>query len=256
MPKDPQFSLPRRQPPSLSSQSSTASGQACATDPSDASDASDSDDTDSDNTDSDDTDSDEEIVKPTPRPLRKVDHAQFVLEELDSDPGYDSELEVVQPDHYEEAKSDKGEAKLDDDRLLHQFNELRCEAGSSDEEEQQRLYRRKKKRWSAGIFKRSHSQSVEGDSSYSDNDPLDDVDYSARRLRRRVRGPGDRTSLIFEDKGFSNANNIAEVEEPKDGESIPHSQGPPSIPSDDGFALDELPFWFVGDLMDVEFESS
>lgn len=249
--KDPHFSLPPRQP-SLSSQSSTA-GHACA---SDASDESDSDDTDPENTDSEDIESDEEIVKPVPRPPRKVDHAQFVLEDLGSDPGYDSELEVVQPDHYEEARSDQGEARPDDDGLLNQFNELRCSAGSSDEEEQQRLYRRKKKRWSAGIFKRSHSQSVEGDSSYSDNDPLDDVDYSARRLRRRVRGPGDRTSLIFEDKGFSNANNIAEVEEPKDGESIPHTKGPPSIPSDDGFALDELPFWFVGDLMDVEFESS
>jgi hypothetical protein len=216
---------------------------------------SDSDETDSDNTDSDDADSEAESVKPTQRPPRKVDHAQFVLEELDSDPGYDSELEVVQPDHYEEAKSEKGENKPDEG-LLHQFNELRCEAGSSDEEERQRLYQRKKKRWSAGLFKRSHSQSVEGDSSYSDNDPLDDVDYSARRLRRRVRGPGDRTSLLFEDKGFPNANNIAEVEEPHDGEAIPHSQGPPSIPSDDGFTLDDFPFWFREDPMDVEFESS
>jgi hypothetical protein len=246
------FSLPRRRSPSLSSQSSTASEEADASDPSGASD-SDSEDTDSANTDAEDTESDEEIVKPAPRPPRKVDHPQFELEDLGSDPGYGSDLEVVQPDHCEEAKSDRGETRLDDDGLIHQFNDLRCSGGSSnDDEEQQLRYRRKKKRWSAGIFKRTHSQSVEGDSSYSDNDPLDDNDISARRLRRRVRGPGDRTSLIFEDKGFSNTNNIAEVEEPKDGESIPHTQGPPSIPSDDGFALDELPFWFLEDTMDVE----
>lgn len=243
------FSLPRGRSASLSS---TASEEADASDPSVASD-SDSEDTDSANTDADDTESDEEFVKPAPRPPRKVEHPHFELEDLGSDTGYDSDLEVVQPDHCEEAKSDRGSTRLDDDGLLRKLNDLRCSGGSSDEDdEQQRIYRRKKKRWSAGIFKRTHSQSVEGDSSYSDNDPLDDVDISARRLRRRVRGPGDRTSLIFEDKGFSNTNNIAEVEEPQDGGLIPHTQGPPSIPSDDGFALDELPFWFLDDTMTVE----
>ena len=136
--------------------------------------------------------------------------------------------------------------------------------GSSDEEERERIYRRKKKRWSAGIFKRSHSKSIEGDSSYSDNDPEDDVDSTARRLRRRVRGPTDRrASLVFEDRGFSNSNNIAEVEEPEEG-WILHSKGPPSIPSDDAFTLDELPFWEVEETestgpeetMDVEYEST
>jgi hypothetical protein len=105
--------------------------------------------------------------------------------------------------------------------------------------------------------------SVEGDSSYSDNDPLDDVDESARRLRRRVRGPGDRSSLIFEDGGFPNINNIAEVEEPEDGAIvIKKMQGPPSIPSDDAFTLDdalddaigfnELPFSRVEEWMEIE----
>jgi hypothetical protein len=129
---------------------------------------------------------------------------------------------------------------------------------SGEENERRRKYERKKKRWSAGIFKRIHSQSVEGDSSYSDNDPLDDVDATARRLRRRVRGPGGRAPLIFEDKGFANSNNIVKVEEPDD-RHIPHSNGPPSIPSDDGFRLDELPFWDVvedddSDNMDVNEE--
>lgn len=238
----PQFHFTRPQSRQDSSRPSTASGAVCATSAQES---------------EDDSESDDESTQEEKRPARRVDDAEFVLEELDSDPSYDSDIEVVRPDHYEDAKSDKSGGKLEEHGLLDKFKDLRCQEGSSDEEEQQRLYRRKKKRWSAGIFKRSHSQSVEGDSSYSDNDPLDDVDTSARRLRRRVRGPGDRSSLIFEDKGFSNSNNIVEVDEEDGG--VPHSQGPPSIPSDDGFTLDELPFWVVEDFedpMDMEDGSS
>lgn len=183
--------------------------------------------------------------------MRRAEKAHFVLEELNSDPGYDCDIEVLYPDHFEDAKSDRSGTKSE---VFARLKELQLEEDSSDEE-QERRYRHKKKRWSAGVFKRTHSQSVEGDSSYSDNDPLDDVDPTARRLRRRVRGPCDRRgSLIFEDRGFSNTNNIAEVEEPDEGRVV-HSKGPPSIPSDDAFTLDELPFWTGGDLMDLEFES-
>ncbi|KAF2195517.1 hypothetical protein K469DRAFT_14112 [Zopfia rhizophila CBS 207.26] len=237
----PQFNFTRPQSSDqLSSRPSSTSSRASATTPQDS---------------EDDNESEDESDKEIERPARRVKKAEFVLEELESDPEYDSETEVVRPDHYEYASSDKDGERLEENGFIDQFKGLHCKTGSSDEEEQERRYRRKKKRWSAGIFKRSHSQSVEGDSDYSDNDPLDDVDSSARRLRRRVRGPGDRSSLIFEDKGFSNANNIVEVEEPEDGG---HSKGPPSIPSDDGFTLDELPFWVVEDPMDmdVEFDSS
>ncbi|KAF2268503.1 hypothetical protein CC78DRAFT_372385 [Lojkania enalia] len=240
--KGPQFHFTRPQSRDISSRPSSTSGRAVATNPQD-----------SEDDDASDEENDQEIVRPT----RKVDHADFVLEELDSDPGYDSDIEVIRPSHYEDAKSDRGGKSLEENELVDDFERLRCEVDSSDDgEEQQRMYRRRKKRWSSGIytFKRSYSQSVEGDSSYSDNDPLDDVDSSARRLRRRVRGPGDRSSLIFEDKGFANANNIMEVEEPEEG-GIEHSKGPPSIPSDDGFTLDELPFWVVEE-MDIEVESS
>ncbi|KAF1848256.1 uncharacterized protein K460DRAFT_276638 [Cucurbitaria berberidis CBS 394.84] len=203
----------------------------------------------------DDDDSEEESEQEEERPMRRVEKAQFVLEELNSDPGYDCDIEVVRPDNYEDAKSDRSGTKSE---VFARLKELQLEQDSSDEEERERIYRHKKKRWSAGVFKRSHSQSVEGDSSYSDNDPLDDVDPTARRLRRRVRGPRGpcdrRGSLIFEDRGFSNTNNIVEVEEPDEGRVI-HSKGPPSIPSDDAFTLDELPFWRGGDLMDVEFDS-
>ncbi|KAF1942448.1 hypothetical protein EJ02DRAFT_168683 [Clathrospora elynae] len=197
----------------------------------------------------------EEETEEEETPMRRVEKAQFVLEELDSDPGYDCDIEVVRPDHYEDAKSDKSATKVE---VLDQLKELQIDEDTSGEEErekQKRRYRQKKKRWSAGVFKRSYSQSVEGDSSYSDNDPLDDVDPTARRLRRRVRGPCDRRgSLIFVDRGVSNTNNILEVDEPDEG-IVLHSKGPPSIPSDDAFTLDELPFWRGYHAMDVGFES-
>lgn len=187
------------------------------------------------------------------RPMRRADRAYFVLEELESDPGYDCDIEVVLPDHCEDAKSDIS-SKMDKNEVYERLKELHLEQESSDDEEQERRYRQKKKRWSAGVFKRSHSQSVEGDSSYSDNDPLDDVNPQARRLRRRVRGPCDRRmSLIFQDPGYANTNNILEVDEPAEG-MVPHTRGPPSIPSDDAFTLDELPFWRGGS-MDFEVES-
>lgn len=240
------FTRPQSQP---SSRPSTASGQACATTPRDSSDE-------DDESSSDDSDYEEFVTPP-----RLVDEADvtFVIEELDSEEsGYDSDVEVLRPDHFEDAKSDRSGARLEQNGFIDKFKELVCQEESSDEEERQRIYRRKKKRWSAGIFKRSHSQSVEGDSSYSDNDPLDDIDSTARRLRRRVRGPGDRSSLVFEDRGFSNANHIIEVEEPEEYGDVLHSKGPPSIPSDDAFTLDELPFWdIVEDSMDdVEYESA
>ncbi|ORY11800.1 hypothetical protein BCR34DRAFT_624612 [Clohesyomyces aquaticus] len=238
----PRFHFTRPQSDDQSPRPSSASGRACATSLQDS---------------EDDYGSDEESTKEIVRPARRVEKAEFILEELDSDPGYDSDIEIVRPDHFEDARSDVDDDRPEQNEIIDQLKGLHCGGGSSDEEEQQRIYRKKKKRWSAGIFKRSHSQSVEGDSSYSDNEPLDDVDPTARRLRRRVRGPGDRSSLIFEDRGFPNANNILEVDEPEDG----YSKGPPSIPSDDGFTLDELnrwdelPFWVEGP-MEVEFESS
>lgn len=197
----------------------------------------------------DEHDIDDESDREEQVPLRRVDKAQFILEELDSDPGYDCDVEVVQPDHCEDAKSEKSGVKAE---IFARMNELQLEEDSSEDEERVRKYHQKKKRWSAGIFKRSYSQSVEGDSSYSDNDPLDDIDPNARRLRRRVRGPR-RESLIFEDRGIANTNNILEVEEPEEG-TVLHSKGPPSIPSDDGFTLDELPFWTPHDAIDIEYE--
>lgn len=242
-------------PQSVEPSSPTDSGQAYATATSQQTEDEDESDQDSEEESDDEEDEEDEEEEAAPRPMRRVEKAQFVLEELDSDPGYDCDIEVIRPSHCEDAKSDRSGTKSE---ILARLKEMQIDEDSSDEEEkemQERRYREKKKRWSAGIFKRSHSQSVEGDSSYSDNDPLDDIDPSARRLRRRVRGPADRRgSLIFVDRGFANTNNIAEGEEPEE-DRVPFSQGPPSIPSDDAFTLDELPFWNGGESMEIEIES-
>lgn len=214
----------------------------------------------------DEYESTEEAEEEIPRPVRLTKYAQFILEELDYDPGYYGDVEILQPYHCEDAKSEKSLKScsgMDKNEVYERMTELRLEQETSDEEErderQWRRYRQKKKRWSKGLYKRTHSQSVEGDSDYSDNDPLDDNDPTARRLRRRVRGPGDRErrgSLMFHDLGYANTNNIIEVEEP-DECGVVHSRGPPSIPSDDAFTLDELPFFSrLGETMDLEYEES
>lgn len=156
---------------------------------------------------------------------QKSESARFVLDELDNDPGYEVGLEVVRPDHCEDAESDRSSTK---EEIFARMNELQLK-DSSDDEERERIYLKKKKRWSAGIFMRSHS----------DNGSLDDLDQNSRRLRRRIRGPR-RGSLIFEDRG---------VEEPD------KRKGPPSIPSNDGFTPDELPFWREQNMIDVQSES-
>jgi hypothetical protein len=164
----PRFNFTRPQSLNFSSRPSSISGRAYATTPQESEDE-----------DESEEDSEEEEV----RPMRRAERAYFVLEELESDPGYDCDIEVVRPDHYEDAKSDRSGSRRDNE-VYERLKELHLEQESSDEEEQERKYRQKKKRWSAGVFKRSHSKSVEGDSSYSDNDPLDDVNPQARRLRR------------------------------------------------------------------------
>ena len=163
------------------------------------------------------------------RPVRRVvETAHFVLEELDSASESDSAAEVVRPDHYEDAASDsEAPAAIVDD-----FCKLHCEEHESDADLDGALVRRRNrlKRWSATGFKRSHSQSIESDSDCDDADQLDahDIGVSARRLRRRVRGPGDkRSSLVFDDDVPPR---LVELEEPDGGTCMLHA----------------LPFWLDG----------
>ena len=139
----------------------------------------------------------------------KVSSENITVEEVREDDFVsDGNIEVLQPDGYEDPDSDSGpdktfkslweESKGKAD-IIRGVEEM-CTKGFGDVEEQERRYRQKKKRWSAGLCKRSHSQSIESDSDPEDED-LDahDIGCSARRLRRRVKGPGDRSSLVFED---------------------------------------------------------
>lgn len=195
----------------------------------------------------DDDSSEEEGEEEDERP--RVEHGNFELEEVNSDETDDEGVEIVKPDHCEDAKSDKSGAALEAAGITDGFGALQVSEESADEqaEARERIRRRRKKNLSQGWIdrKRDHDRSVAGDSSYSDNDPQDDNNVEARRLRRKLSGVGPwdrRASLIFEDKGFPNTNNIIEEEEPEEG-VIKHTKGPPSIPSDDAFTLDELPFW-------------
>ena len=208
-------------------------------------------------TENDDS-SEEESEEGDRRPVRRVEEANFDLEEVGSEQSDDESIEIVRPDHFEDAKSEKSGAALEDTGVMDRLRELHVSESSTDEETKELVCLRRKKKWKAGGFKRNHSQSVGGDSSYSDDDPQDDNNLKARRLRRKLRGPRPqdrRSSLIFEDKGFPNTNNIEEVEEPDEG-MVRHTKGPPSISSDDAFPLDKLPFWRVPyDSMDVEHRS-
>jgi len=248
----PQFHFTRPQSGDYSSHPSSNSGHACAASPQESDDGDDDDEEDNSDSFSESEESHTKEEKPT---ARRVEVADFELEEVESDPEYDSETEVIRPDHFEDASSERAtEERLEADTgIISKFSSLRCAGELNDEEEQRASYRKKKKRWSAGIFKRSHSQSVGSDTDIEDSEALDahDVGSSARRLRRRVRGPGEnQSSLIFDELPNTN---IVEVEEPDD---VGSGKRPPSIPSDDGFTLDALPFWVLDDPMDMDWDSS
>lgn len=132
------------------------------------------------------------------------------MEELqDGDSGIADGTEITRPDEYEEHNSDKSESAVERKRLqrqrrrternlIHDFQDLCVE--SPQEATERGHDRLRGNRMSGGIVKRSHSQSVGHDEDFRDSeDPeaLDghDIGGSARRLRRRVRGPGDRRSL-------------------------------------------------------------
>jgi len=124
------------------------------------------------------------------------------------------------------------------------LSKLRIERDSIDEEVQARRYRQRNIRGSAGFLRPSHPKSVERESSYSNDDSLDDVNPKARRRRRRVRGSRDKDELLsFRDHGYANTNKLKETDEHVEGEGKTHQRrGPPSITSENDISLEELPF--------------
>ncbi|KAK0314348.1 hypothetical protein LTR82_013065 [Friedmanniomyces endolithicus] len=148
------------------------------------------------------------------------------VEELaESDPAYLSDVSIVYPASLEEASglstanSEYGDDELSssasDDmeardmapdaggaEITHRMSRLRC-ADEADFEAG-RMQRRLSKRMGSRMFKRSHSQSVKAPAEGMVEEVMDvdgmgdqDLEASARRLRRRVRGPEE--AVGFED---------------------------------------------------------
>lgn len=199
-----------------------------------------------------------------PESARATRQDGFTVEEiLEGDIDYDSDTEILRPDLYEDADSDR----VKDDRsqtnsyqenfdlnteMIDEFENMRCKEDEEESDGQQRRYRRKKQRWSIGKLKRSYSQSVGSDSDADDDkETLDayDVGPSARRLRRRVGDPGDRSSSLFED---SIDLTVAELEEPQeeDAEILPASFQAELDLGPSG--LEALPFWVMPDPMELD----
>ncbi|KAI9837853.1 MAG: hypothetical protein M1819_006787 [Sarea resinae] len=188
---------------------------------------------------------------------RIVQEGDFTVEEvLDDGPGYEADLEVMRPDNYEEADSSNGEGSDKGGQahdpgtgIVNDLRKLHCDGDLVEGQDQQgRRYKEKKKRWSAGIFKRSHSQSIGSDSDLEDEEALDahDIGCSARRLRRRVKGPTERSSMIFDDIPPLD---IAEVEEPDDSSNERPNTGSSDMGS---YITETLPAWLAEDHMEVD----
>ncbi|KAK1076408.1 hypothetical protein LTR33_008972 [Friedmanniomyces endolithicus] len=107
--------------------------------------------------------------------------------------------------------------------ITHRMSRLRC--ADEAEFEAGRMQRRLSKRMGSRVFKRSHSQSVKGPPEGMVEEVVDfegmgdqDLEASARRLRRRVRGPEDGGAVGFEDVGPRRALDFGGV---RAGEGMP-----------------------------------
>jgi Ni/Co efflux regulator RcnB len=206
-----------------------------------------------------------------------VEEHDFTIEEVfdDSDACTDTDTSILLPE-YEDADSDwvdgedeetrlrrqgKGlQEQLEETNIISNFEAL-CggpngfDHASSPLErsmEQERKYRRKKKRWSQGqYYKRTYSQSMGSDTDGDEDlDPLMDINEvgsSARRLRRRTGELGSplfkRGSLLFEDVHLDMR--VIEVDEPDE-------EGRPSVKTVEPSFVEQLPFWSVEELMDLD----
>lgn len=159
---------------------------------------------------------------------------EFGQEDYDA---FDSDAEsILRPHQYEDADSElarsargstRGSTKAVsptrelDPNILHGISRLDCEDEEEDEREawlESKRESRRRKRRSSGVSKRSHAQSLDGDTDDEDLLPkmegINDVGSSARRLRRKV--AGERGSLIFDDP----PPRIEELEEPESCEEL------------------------------------
>lgn len=121
-----------------------------------------------------------------------------VEELVEGDAGYVTDIDVVEPAELEEKISNDSEDESSEDDghdsdtgISQRFQELGCHDDEEAEFERKRREHHVRRRTSSRLFKRTHSQSIKSDSEVSDIEAMGDHDLSssARRLRRRVRGP-------------------------------------------------------------------
>lgn len=144
-----------------------------------------------------------ETVSPTkPVDVRNEVPSTVIVQELaDGHPDYSTDVELVYPDELEEVGSasemisDISDSEEDSDHVISsRMSQLHCEDRAGEAKMQRvRRERRLSKRLARRPFKRRHSQSNNSESEVTDVDAMDDQDVpsSARRLRRRMKGPDD-----------------------------------------------------------------
>ena len=148
-----------------------------------------------------------ETSSPAKKAAKRSTPDTVKVEELtESDLGYITDVDVVYPEELEEIGSDSDEdasisdSNESDDSIERHFSRLGCDESEEAEFERKRREKHLKKRTGSRVFKRSHSQSVKGDTEVTDSDAMGDQDHdgTARRLRRRVRGPSG-VEVVFQD---------------------------------------------------------
>lgn len=199
-------------------------------------------------------------LEPTLRPRKYRHGPDITVEELtDGDPGYASEIEVVHPDELEEPdtgsersdaedQSQESDDKKDSDAaIIARLRRLRCQdARTARYEEQQE---QQKDSFSSSGQKRTHSESLGTDTEAESVDALDDQDRkaSARRLRRRVRGPSDHSSsFTLEDLHAAPLSDIGE----QTGSGNEAAVSDPALYQSQGHTA-AVPYWVL-DPMDID----
>lgn len=140
-----------------------------------------------------------ETTSPAKKAAKRSISDNVKVEELvEGDLGYVTDIEVVYPEELEEKTSSASEDDSSDDEgnasetgISQRFQQLGCDDSQEAEFERKRRENHLRKRTSSRLFKRTHSQSIKSDSEVSDIEAMGDhgLSSSARRLRRRVRGP-------------------------------------------------------------------
>ena len=140
-----------------------------------------------------------ETSSPAKKVAKKQVQNDIRVEELtEGDAGYITDIDVVYPHELEEVDtdSDRSSGNGDEehesgDEISSRLSRLDCDDSPEGQFERKRRAEHLRRRRDSRIFKRSHSQSVKSDTEVTDPEAMADHDVaaSARRLRRRTRGP-------------------------------------------------------------------